>query len=415
MADEFLQRYAAELSLRGFELLERLGRGSAGVVIKAEQRSVGRRLVAIKVHTSLQGADPSMEKRFRREALILGRLDHPNIPFVLTAGDLNSSGMLTPFHVMQFVDGERLSSIIERRRRLPWREAVAILVPILDALAHAAAGGIAHRDLAPDNVLIAKSGRVFLVDFSLGISTQGAKEPGLTRATESGRQLGRAQYASPEQRRDAAAASDRTDVFSAGVLLYELLSGTPELRLGDIDHSLAEVPIGVRRAMRTACNEDPLKRLSAAEFRAAIDLALGTSAPLPDAPPATVLCPKPGCSGSQRSENGFVRGPSILDRTSDLFCGGCGTRLVRRCPGCFAPLPEDLRQSFATKKRSPPGKVHCRHCGVIIFAVPSCVQCGSLLRDPDLERDTKATGCARCQGAATDVGPPPPAADDAPF
>lgn len=404
--DGVLKRYRPFFHQRGFTLEFRLGRGSSGIVFRANQASLNRP-VAIKVFNTW-AKDAAVRKRFEREAVLLGKLDHPSIPYVLTAGKTVGQTDEVPYHVMQFVGGIPLTEIL-KGRTLAWRDAVRLLLPVVGATACAAIADIAHRDVAPDNIMVDSGERVFLVDFSIGVSAADSTEAGLTRTTEYGRSLGRTHYASPEQLKDAATVTPKTDVFSLGVILVEMLSGSPELRGAEIDQRLGVVPPLLRQSISRALNPDPQLRISSLELEALLKDCLQDQISVAVSPePATAICVNARCRSVDRilTERGFIRGPRVIPNTTDAFCKHCGGRLTKRCPGCAATLPEDLASEFLLRKGSAPASVHCRACGHLIATAPSCRSCGSLLRDGDLERDTRLAGCSKCDT------PPPP---DAPF
>jgi tetratricopeptide (TPR) repeat protein/predicted Ser/Thr protein kinase len=201
-----------EQVLGDFRLVRELGRGGMGVVYEAWQRSLDRR-VAVKVLAPALVASPSAVARFRREAAAIGRLHHANIVEVHgfgTDGDRH-------FFAMQLVDGKPLDEVAARFRSP--RAAVALCAQLADALAHAHAQGLVHRDVKPANVLVRDDDTPLLSDFGV------AHDSELPSVTREGGFVGTLDYASPEQVRGEAIDA-RTDVWSLGVILYELLTGS---------------------------------------------------------------------------------------------------------------------------------------------------------------------------------------------
>src|ERR1700730_3412224 len=195
-----------------YEVLEAVGRGGMGVVYKAVDPEIGR-LVAIKMMTSTVLNDPGLRKRFYREAQSAGKLQHPNIVTIYDLGVQEA----TPYLVMEFLEGESLDTVIRSHRALSLEEKLNIVIQICNALAYAHEQSIVHRDIKPGNVMVLKDGVVKIVDF--GIARIGGEN-----VTHSGQLMGSIQYMSPEQIYGAAAVDLRTDIFSTGVLLYQVLT-----------------------------------------------------------------------------------------------------------------------------------------------------------------------------------------------
>ncbi|HUR56622.1 MAG TPA: serine/threonine-protein kinase, partial [Opitutaceae bacterium] len=209
--------------LPGYEMHSLLGRGGMGAVYKARQRHLDR-WVALKLLPVEISLDEAFAERFRREAQTLARLDHPNIVHIFDFGETTEGHL---FYAMEFVEGEDLQQR-QRRGLIDPGAAFAALQQVCAALECAHAQGIVHRDIKPANVLITADGRVKLADFGLALPAERAPTDRLTRA---GSTLGTLEYAAPEQLGRAPDSADgvpvdhRADIYSVGVMAYELLTG----------------------------------------------------------------------------------------------------------------------------------------------------------------------------------------------
>ncbi len=204
------------------EILELIGQGGMGAVYKARQPALDR-FVALKILAPRAGGDPGFAERFTREARALARLSHPNIVAVY---DFGQAGGLSYF-VMEHVDGPNLRQV-EQAGKLSPREALEIIPQICAALQFAHDEGIVHRDIKPENVLLDKKGRVKIADFGLAkILGQEPKDFRLTGARDI---MGTPHYMAPEQVEKPQTVDHRADIYSLGVVFYEMLTG--ELPLG---------------------------------------------------------------------------------------------------------------------------------------------------------------------------------------
>jgi serine/threonine protein kinase/tetratricopeptide (TPR) repeat protein len=210
-------------TLGNYKILEKLGAGGQGTVYKAIDSKLGRTVV-IKVLPQELTAKQGNLKRFEREARLASALDHPNI---CTIFDLNEIGGVN-FIAMQYVEGRNVRQLVNGKP-LKLESALSIAIQTADALAAAHAQGIIHRDVKAGNVMVTSKGQVKVLDFGLAklLDDEAARTSGIhhTELTEVGVPYGTATYAAPEQARGDRVDS-RADIFSIGVLLYEMLTGT---------------------------------------------------------------------------------------------------------------------------------------------------------------------------------------------
>src|SRR2546425_4498227 len=207
--------------LGNYRILEKIGAGGQGTVYKATDTKLGRSVV-IKVLPPELTAKEANLKRFEREARLASALDHPNI---CTIFDLNEIEGVN-FIAMQYVEGKNVRDLVSGRP-LDLGSALSITIQVTDALAAAHSRGIIHRDIKAGNVMVTPTGQVKILDFGLAKLAEGDDLGGIhhTDLTEVGVPYGTATYAAPEQARGERVDA-RADIFSTGVLLYEMLTGT---------------------------------------------------------------------------------------------------------------------------------------------------------------------------------------------
>ncbi len=200
-----------------------LGEGGMGAVYEAENTWTRRR-VAVKVMRPEYARDPEATQRFLREAQSAAQVDHPNVVSVLDLGRDTATGSL--FIVQEFLVGRELRALIEERGAVPPEEALALMLPVVDGLVAAHSLGVVHRDLKPENIFLAESrtGRVVpkLIDFGIAKALRPRDNEFRTLV---GQTMGTPGYMSPEQARGDIDVDARSDIWSIGVVLYELLSG----------------------------------------------------------------------------------------------------------------------------------------------------------------------------------------------
>lgn len=234
------------------EIQELLGKGGMGAVYKARQPGLDR-IVAVKILPSEISHDPKFIERFQREARALAKLNHPHI---VTVYDFGQTGGLC-YIVMEFVDGANLRQVI-RKQTLTAAEALTIVPQICEALQFAHDEGVVHRDIKPENVLIDKRGRVKIADFGLAklLGPEGSDHS----LTATQQVMGTLRYMAPEQMQGARAVDHRADIYSLGVVFYELLTG--ELPMGKFAPPSKKVEIDVRldEVVLRALEQEPEQR-----------------------------------------------------------------------------------------------------------------------------------------------------------
>ena len=195
-----------------------LGQGGMATVYLCTDNRTGNR-VAVKVLRQDIGSAVVIE-RFLREIAFSSELDHPRIPKVLDSGKIGD----LPFYVMTYVEGESLRSRLQREKQLPIPAAIRIACQIMDATSYAHKKGIVHRDIKPENVLIGRDGGVYVLDFGIA---RAIVESGLDRLTSTGIGVGTPAYMSPEQALGDRTLDARSDIYSIGCVLYEMIAGIP--------------------------------------------------------------------------------------------------------------------------------------------------------------------------------------------
>jgi hypothetical protein len=290
------------------EILALIGRGGMGAVYKARQPGLDR-LVALKILPPKAGSDPGFAERFTREARALARLSHPNIVGVYDFGQVSGAGVspasgegvppasgaggpqqITSLHyfLMEYVDGPNLRQL-ERAGKLSPREALQIVPQICEALQYAHDEGIVHRDIKPENVLLDKKGRVKIADF--GLAKILGREPQDFHLTGAGQVMGTPNYMAPEQVEHPQNVDHRADIYSLGVVFYEMLTG--ELPLGKFAPPSRKVRLDVRldEVVMHALENEPERRYQhASQIKS--DVETITAHPGKAAPPAA---PARGC------------------------------------------------------------------------------------------------------------------------
>jgi tRNA A-37 threonylcarbamoyl transferase component Bud32 len=227
-----LERVAA--AFPQLEILELIGRGGMGFVFKARQPHLDR-FVALKLLPDKLARDPRFTERFNREGRVLAKLNHPNIVSVYDFGQTEHFYFL----LMEFVDGVNLRQAMKAGRFSP-AEALAIVPRICEALQYAHGQGILHRDIKPENILLDARGNVKIADFGIA-KLVGEEKPDVV-LTATGAALGTPHYMAPEQLEHPLTVDHRADIYSLGVVFYEMLTG--ELPIGRFAAPSSKTPVG---------------------------------------------------------------------------------------------------------------------------------------------------------------------------
>ncbi len=246
------------------EIVELIGRGGMGFVFKARQPHLDR-YVALKLLPDKLAKDPQFAERFNREGRFLAKLNHPNIVSVFDFGQAGGFYYL----MMEYVDGVNLRQAMRAGRFSP-AEALAIVPKICEALQYAHEQGVLHRDIKPENILLDAKGRVKIADFGIA-KLVGEDAPSFT-LTGTGHALGTPHYMAPEQIETPGEVDHRADIYSLGVVFYEMLTG--ELPIGRFKPPSERTPLDQRVdeiVMRALERERELRQKNASEFKTQVE------------------------------------------------------------------------------------------------------------------------------------------------
>jgi len=300
------------------EILELVGYGGMGVVYKARQTHLDR-LVALKILSPKIGGEEAFRERFAREARAMAMLSHPQIvavhdfghtrnPAISPEEGAEGKGTLYYF-VMEFVDGVNLRQLLESGKLAP-KEALAIVPQICDALQYAHDRGVVHRDIKPENVLLDTEGHVKIADFGLAkLIGPAAKDFTLTGA---GHVMGTPQYMAPEQIEHPQDVDHRADIYSLGVVFYQMLTG--ELPIGRFAPPSRKVQIDVRldEVVLRALEKEPDRRYQqASEVKTHVETIATTPQPAVGAGKVRSILPEKAGDDPVEQARQHVRGPAI--------------------------------------------------------------------------------------------------------
>ena len=298
-----LQPHFADLVIE-----ELIGEGGMGYVYRARQRRLDRQ-VALKVMPPELAADPSFAERFAREARTLAGLDHPHI---VRVHDFGESGGLY-WLLMELVEGANLRQVMAAGSLSP-EEALAIVPQVCDALGFAHENGIVHRDIKPENILLDGRGQVKITDF--GLAKLAARRPGEFTLTGTGQVMGTVHYMAPEQYKSPEEVDHRADIFSLGVVFYEMLTG--ELPMGRFKAPSESKRLDARIdhiVLKALEREREMRYQRANEIRTDIGVlsqppAAGVASAAPVAPAAPRHVPAPAAPPAPSSTQTQTQAPS---------------------------------------------------------------------------------------------------------
>ncbi len=205
-----------KFEIPGYQVIDKLGKGSMGVVYKARQTSVDR-IVAVKILLDALAQNKEFIKRFDREAKIAAKLSHNNVVNAIDAGEVNG----LHYFVMEYVEGVTIKDKLDKNEIFEEKMALKIVMAVAEALAHAHQRGLIHRDIKPENVILTKDGNVKLADLGLARLTADEK----WAMSEAGMAIGTPYYISPEQVRGQVDVDIRADIYSLGATLYHMVTG----------------------------------------------------------------------------------------------------------------------------------------------------------------------------------------------
>ena len=310
-------------TIGNYRVIAKLGEGGMGTVYRAIDTMVERE-VALKSLKPEIAAQPGLVERFRSEAVLLARLNHPAVAHLYTF--FKDGGEY--FMAMEYVAGNTLEALIRNHGPIPYPRALAYLTQILHGVGHAHSLGILHRDLKPSNVMLTPQEKVKIMDFGI------ARALGAAGMTRDGRVIGTLEYLAPERIRGRQD-DPRSDLYSVGVTLFEMLTGRlPFAADSDYDLLTAQVqmqpprpstlgvrlPPGVENLLMTSLEKDPDRRYaSAAAFEAAVagcvQIPRGQMAGSPAAAGETRLSPIPAAGPGMAAETRLAAGPGMAAET----------------------------------------------------------------------------------------------------
>jgi serine/threonine protein kinase len=320
-----------------------VGRGGMGFVFKARQPKLDRH-VALKILPRAMAANPTFAERFAREGRLLARLNHPNIVAVYDFGQAGDFFYL----LMEYVDGVNLRQALRLGRFTP-AQALSIVPKICEALEFAHREGILHRDIKPENILLDSKGRIKIADFGIAkLLTEASTEQTLTG---SGAALGTPHYMAPEQLERTSEVDERADIYSLGVVFYEMLTG--ELPIGKFQppSEKAQVDVRLDEVVLHALEKEPTRRYQhVSQVKTAVDTIVATPGnAIPPRNPAEAPAYAPGSSDKFWKHFAVVFGVAVL--------GLLALGIWKWHPQQFTESKPAPVASTPTPTNPPPGKI----------------------------------------------------------
>ncbi|MCG3117205.1 MAG: protein kinase [Candidatus Manganitrophus sp. SA1] len=357
-----------------YEIQGEIARGGMGIVYKAIHKSLNR-TVALKVLHAQYTGDTSFVKRFQREARAMARLDHENVIRVYDVSEDQNAQYI----VMEFFPGKDLKQVILEKGPLSLEQALSVALQMAEALAYAHAQGIVHRDIKPSNVMVDSRGRVKLADFGIAAATDEIS------VTATGQIIGTPEYMSPEQARGEAM-DGRSDLYSLGIVLYEMLTGTTpferlsrmsiiakliyepqEFNLTFPDH----IPSPIQTLVQSLLRKQAQERVSDAATLIEKIRNLGNENPDEDTLDRTMTraislpsdaTPAPGQPVDEEESTTMLPGRADTKRSAEFSSLKTPPPLQRPSTGKFTPVPlpgSDFPEKTHTLSPPPPsGQTH---------------------------------------------------------
>ena len=362
-----------ELVANRYELIEKIGEGGIAVVYKAWDTATNQ-IVAVKFLREQYLSDPIFVARFQNEANQVKQITHPNIVQVYDSGYTDSGGIHTYYIAMEYVDGPNLKEYIWQQGHVQPEEVLSIALQMLQGLGAAHAQGIVHRDIKPQNILLAKDGRVLVTDFGIA---KGTMTPALT---EHGMTIGTAEYIAPEQAQGHDVGPP-ADLYGLGIVLYEMLTGVlPFTGTSALDVAMKQVaqlpqppseinpaiPTDLERIVMRALEKNPDRRYQTVdEMIAALEQVNPALAPafmeeIPGTPIESLYLPVSQSKPSQRIA-GILSGlpAALMLHNSRVRAGVAGLVTVVLLGICVAAFstpstPPQQPEAIASGEEQPP-------------------------------------------------------------
>jgi serine/threonine-protein kinase len=336
-----------------WRIFKELGRGGMGRVYLAQEEGTGRQ-AALKILAGELAQDIGFLQRFQREIETLSQLSHPNIVRFYESGFENDQY----FYAMEYVDGQSLDEILNEQRRMPWRDALDVIIQLCPALRHVHDHGVIHRDLKPSNIIRTASGEVKLMDFGI------AKIFASTHLTATGGVVGTAEFISPEQA-SGKPVTKRSDLYSLGVVMYTLLVGRPPFEgsnILDLLHKhryaqfdkpmriLSDLPFEIDEVVCQLLEKDPEKR-----------------------PPDCLVLYKQLDSLRQKLDK-RVKNTEMLAAT-DVTVADRGRAVANAAgqPGPATLMSQLMREEIARQKRGTPWSRALNHPAILVLLLAACI------------------------------------------